>query len=307
MEFKDYYATLGVAASAPQDEIKRAYRRLARKFHPDVSKEPDAEARFKEVAEAHEALIDPERRAAYDLIAQRRAKGEASGPLPAGDPGFEFSGRGAQGDFSSFFDSLFGSGAAGGRGQGSDHHARIDIDLRDTYAGIKRTISLRMPTVDARGLATFQERELEVSIPKGIRSGQHLRLSGQGGKVANGPAGDLYLEIHIREDPVFRLDGRDVYFNLPVAPWEAVLGASVAVTTPAGAMQMNVPPGSPAGRKLRMKGKGLPGKEAGDLYAVLTVVAPPAITDEQKAAYLALAGTFADYHPRAGLETDTND
>ena len=331
MEFKDYYATLGIERTATQDEVKRAYRKLARKYHPDVSKEPDAEARFKEVAEAHEALIDAERRAAYDDIAQRQASGQAFEPPPGWDSGFEYSGRGDGGmpgrhphsggsarDFSDFFESLFGRGghngfdAAEGMGrrsadrgpvQGRDHHAKVSIELLDAYRGAQRTILLRVPAVDAAGQTTLQERQLEVSIPKGLREGQHLRLAGQGAAGHGGaPAGDLYLEIQILPHAVFRLDGGDIYFDLPVAPWEAALGATVTAPTPDGSVQLSVPAGSSQGRKLRLKGKGLPGNVPGDLYAVLTIALPPAASDSDRAAYAALAGVFAAYNPRATLE-----
>jgi curved DNA-binding protein len=339
MEFKDYYATLGVERTAKQDEIKRAYRKLARKYHPDVSKEPDSEARFKAVAEAHEALIDPERRAAYDDIAQRHASGQAFEPPPGWDSGFEYSGRGGYADggmpgrhqqgaggadeFSDFFESLFGRGGHSGfdgaegmgqrgasRGpvQGRDHHAKVAIELLDACRGAQRTISLRMPVVDATGQTTLQQRQLEVSIPKGVREGQHLRLAGQGAAGHGGaPAGDLYLEIQILPHPVFRLDGGDLYFDLPVAPWEAALGATVPAPTPDGSVQLSVPPGSSQGRKLRLKGKGLPGKVPGDLYAVLAIALPPSSSEPEKAAYSALAGAFATYNPRAALEALNHD
>ena len=319
MEFKDYYATLGIARSASQDEIKRAYRKLARKFHPDVSKEPNAESRFKEVAEAHEALIDPERRAAYDEIGQRHAGGEAFEPPPGWDSGFEFSGRGGgpgqQGqnpaDFSAFFESIFGragpaarsAAGANARAPGRDHHAKVMIDLEDSYRGARRTISLRVPVIDAHGHGVLHDRELEVNIPQGVREGQHLRLAGQGGPGLGGePAGDLYLEITLKPHPRFRVDGRDVYVDLPVSPWEAALGASVAAYTPAGEVQLTIPSGSTQGRKLRLKGRGLPGKQPGDLYAVLTLTLPPSDTAPAKAAYAALAAAFADYDPRAAQE-----
>ena len=329
MEFKDYYATLGVERTATQDEIKRAYRKLARKYHPDVSKEPDAEARFKQVAEAHEALIDVERRAAYDDIAQRHASGQPFEPPPGWDSGFEYSGKGPGGmpgrhargdagearDFSDFFESLFGRGglgasegmrrgrSGGGPVQGRDHHAKVAIGLLDAYQGAQRMIALRMPVVDAAGHATLHERQLEVHIPKGVREGQHLRLAGQGAAGHGGaPAGDLYLEIQFLPHPVFRLDGGDIHFDLPVAPWEAALGATVTAPTPDGSVQLNVPPGSSQGRKLRLKGKGLPGKVAGDLYAVLTIALPPSASEPEKAAYGALARAFASYNPRAALE-----
>lgn len=320
MEFKDYYATLGVTPSATQDEIKRAYRKLARKYHPDVSEEPEAEARFKEVAEAHEALIDPERRAAYDDIGKRHARGQPFEPPPGWDTGFEFSGRGdgargAAGDaeFSDFFESLFGRAGhgehlrpgseRGGRAHGSDHHAKILIDLEDSYHGARRTISLRVPMVDAQGRVVLQERQLEVNIPRGVREGQHLRLVGQGGAGSgNAPAGDLYLEIALRAHPRFRVDGRDVYVDLPVAPWEAVLGATVSAPTPVGQVQLNVPAGSSSGRKLRLKGRGLPGKQPGDLYAVLGIALPRADSAAAKQAYATLAKAFPGYDPRNAQE-----
>jgi curved DNA-binding protein len=319
MEFKDYYATLGLQPTATHEQIKRAYRKLARKFHPDVSKEPDAENRFKAVAEAHEALIDPERRAAYDDIAQRHARGQPFDPPPGWGGGFEFSGRGNQAgadpgepDFSEFFESIFGRGGSGpgpqhrsaGRAprQGGDHHARIGIDLGDAYSGARRTVNLRMPAVDGTGRSTVTERSLEVTIPAGVRSGQKLRLAGQGGGgQGGGPAGDLYLEIDILPHPVFRLDGRDVFFDLPLAPWEAALGATVTAPTPTGPVQLTIPPASAAGRQLRLRGKGLPGKVAGDLYAVLGITLPPVATPADTAAYQALASAFAGFVPRAVL------
>ena len=324
MEFKDYYATLGVARTASHDEIKRAYRKLARKYHPDVSKEPDAELRFKEVAEAHEALIDPERRAAYDDIGARHARGQPFEPPPGWDSGFEFSGRGGDGmagghhnnvgDFSNFFESLFGRAGGAGAGarrtaagampaQGVDHHAKVVIELQDAYQGAQRTISLRVPVVGADGRATLQDRQLEVHIPKGVRQGQHLRLAGQGAAGhAGAPPGDLYLEIQFKPDLLFRVDDRDVYTELPVSPWEAALGAEVTAPTPEGAVQLSIPPGSAQGRKLRLRGKGLPGKQPGDLYVVLSIVLPPSASEPAKEAYAAFARAFSDYNPRATQE-----
>jgi curved DNA-binding protein len=313
MEFKDYYATLGVDRSASAEEIKRAYRKLARKYHPDVSKEADAEARFKEVSEAHEVLSDPEKRAAYDEVGQRYQRGQEFQPPPGWDSGYEFSGRdfGAEGgmDFSDFFESLFGRAArhAGRRGPmqaaGGDHHAKILIDLEDAYRGARRTISLRVPVTDAQGGTTLRERQLDVNIPKGVREGQHLRLAGQGGPgFGGGPPGDLYLEIAFRPHPHFRVDSRDVYLDLPVTPWEAALGATVAAPTPDGRVQLAIPSGSASGRRLRLKGKGLPGHPPGDMYAVLNIVAPPATTDAAKDAYAALARAFPRFDPRGAWE-----
>jgi curved DNA-binding protein len=325
MEFKDYYQTLGVARDASADDIKGAFRKLARKYHPDVSKEPDAEARFKELNEANEVLKDPEKRTAYDAAAAQCARQQSAGsaaggaapgfqPPPGWDSGFEFSGRGdedpfAGADHSDFFEALFGRAARGARPgnarradatmPGQDHHAKVSIDLLDAYRGAQRSVSLRMPALDDEGRGVLRDRTLEIAIPKGIREGQHLRLAGQGGPgLGNALAGDLFLEIVFSPDPRFRVDGRDVYVDLPLAPWEAALGASVAAATPDGAVELTIPPGSAAGRKLRLKGKGLPGSPAGDLYVLLTIVLPPATDAKAKAAYEAFAAACA-FDPRA--------
>ncbi len=313
MEFKDYYAVLGVERTATEDEIKRAYKKLARKFHPDVSKEANAEARFKEVGEAYKVLKDPETRAAYDRVGNQWKPGQDFQPPPDWDAGFEFSGGdpgGANGgNFSDFFESLFG-GRAGhaqthrqnAHAQGQDHHAKVLIDLQDAYQGAQRSISLQMPMLDADGRLVTRERTLNVSIPKGVREGQHLRLAGQGEPaLGEGPAGNLYLEIAFRPHPHFRADGREVYFDLPISPWEAALGASVTAPTPAGPVQLSIPSGSAAGRKLRLKGKGIPGDPPGDLYAVLIIALPPADTEVAKDAYRAMQTAF-DFNPRAGME-----
>ena len=315
MEFKDYYAMLGVQRTAGADDIKRAYRKLARKYHPDVSKEPDAEARFKEVAEAYEALSDAEKRAAYDDVGNRYKRGQEFSPPPGWDSGFEFSGgdSGAGPDLShsDFFEALFGRQAAGARGPrgsprgaGGDHHAKVRIELLDAYRGAHRTVMLRLPQLDAQGHVTLAQRQLEVNIPKGIRDGQHLRLAGQGGAGrGGGPAGDLYLEIEFAPHPHFRVDGRDIYVELPVAPWEAALGAGVTLPTPDGSVELTVPPGASAGRKLRLKGKGLPSTPPGDLYAVLAIALPPAQTAAAQKAWGDLAQTFGDFNPRRALES----
>ena len=336
MKFKDYYQTLGVARAASPDDIKKAYRKLARKYHPDVSKEPDAEARFKELNEANEALKDPEKRAAYDQAGsqwerQRQGGGAEADfePPPGWDAGFEYSGRGDDPfdapDHSDFFEALFGrktggagAGAGGGAGAragarrpqmrmpGQDHHAKVLIDLQDAYRGAQRSVSLRMPALDAQGHGVMQERQLDVVIPKGIREGQHLRLAGQGGPgLGDAPAGDLFLEIAFNPHPVYRVDGRDVYFDLPVTPWEAALGANVSAPTPDGPVELTIAPGSAAGRKLRLKGRGVPasapGTPSGDLYAVLTIALPGADSDKAKAAYRTFADAF-QFNPRVHLE-----
>ena len=307
MKFKDYYETLGVARGATQDDVKHAYRKLARKFHPDVSKDPDAEARFKEIGEAYAVLKDPEKRAAYDQMGSQWKTGQDFEPPPGWDAGFEFSGAdlgaGLGGDYSDFFEALFGRHARGEQrahmhAQGQDHHAKVLIDLADAYHGARRGVSLRMPMVDANGRVTMQERTLDVSIPKGVRAGQHLRLAGQGGPGMGGaPPGDLYLEIAFRPDATFRADGRDVYLELPLAPWEAALGASIAVPTPEGPVQLTIPPGSAAGRQLRLKGRGIPGSPPGDLYVALAIALPPADSESARAAYRAMAKAF-DFNPR---------
>jgi curved DNA-binding protein len=313
VEFRDYYATLGVKRAATPDEIKRAYRRLARKYHPDVSKEPDAEARFKEVAEAHEVLSDPEKRAAYDDVGQRYGqRGEFRPPPDWDGGGFEFSrrdaGPGADREFSDFFESLFGHRARGGaeraapHARGGDRHARILVTLQEAYLGASKTVTLRMPVVDARGGVTLRERHLEIKIPAGVREGQHMRLRGQGDPGhGNLPPGDLYLEIGLQADPHFRVDGRDVYLDLPVAPWEAATGATIVAPTPDGSVELTVPAGSGPGRKLRLKGKGLPGDPPGDLYVLLVITAPPADSPAAVQAYAALAQAFATFNPRRHL------
>jgi curved DNA-binding protein len=321
MEYKDYYKILGVERGATQDEIKRAYRKQARSFHPDVNKEPDAEAKFKDAGEAYEVLKDPEKRAAYNELGANWKQGQEFRPPPNWDAGFEFSGGGyTQADasqFSDFFEQMFG-GMRGGRGgggfggggfgtnrefhaQGQDHHAKIEIDLADAFSGARRAITLRMPEVDAQGHVVVKDRTLNVTIPKGIREGQHIRLAGQGSPgMGKGPPGDLYLEVRFAPDPLYHLEGKDIYLDLPVAPWEAALGASVKVPTPAGPVMLKIPPNSTKGRTMRLKGRGLPGKPPGDMHAVLKIVLPPADTDEAKEVYKNMERELP-FDPRAGL------
>ena len=310
MEFKDYYQVLGVGKTAPVDEIKKAYRKLARKYHPDVSKEPDAEKRMKEVNEAYAVLSDPEKRAAYDQLGSGWQPGQDFQAPPGWDAGFEFSGDGAHGaqagDFSDFFASLFGR-AGGDRGardfrmRGGDHHARILIDLADAYHGATRTIALRAAKQDASGRVVTEERALNVQIPKGVKEGQHIRLAGQGSPgIGGAPAGNLYLEVQFSPDPHYRVEGRDVNETVPVAPWEAALGASIEVPTPSGNVQVKVPAGSQAGRKLRLKGRGIPGDPPGDLYLVLDVVLPSAESDKARQIYETMARELA-FNPRQKL------
>lgn len=312
MEFKDYYQILGVARDAAGDEIKRAYRKLARKYHPDVSKEPDAEARFKEAGEAYEVLKDPEKRAAYDQLGANWQAGQEFRPPPGWDQGFEFHGGGFPGGagFSDFFESLFGRGgfsgpdlgAGGGfHAHGEDTHAKVVIDLEDSYRGSVRSLTLKHTELGADGRPRIRERDLKVRIPKGVYQGQHIRIPGQGGPgVGKGEAGDLYLEVVFRPHALYSTQGRDVYLDLPVAPWEAALGAQVTVPTPDGPLTLKVPAGSSGGRRLRLKGRGIPGQPPGDLYAVLRIALPPADSDAARAAYRELEQA-QDFDPRAGM------
>jgi len=308
VEFKDYYKTLGVERAATADEIKKSYRKLARKYHPDVSKEPDAERHMQEVNEANDVLSDPEKRAAYDQLLDQHQAGHDFQPPPNWDEGFEFSngGVGGTGDYSDFFTSLFkrpGSGRHTGSFQmrGEDHHAKITIDLIDTYKGATRSVTLRAAQEDAQGRVVMKDRTLNVQIPKGIKEGQHIRLAGQGNPgFGGGGAGDLYLEVFFKSDSRHRIEGGDVYQTVAVAPWEAALGASIDVATYAGPMSVKVPAGSQNGRKLRLKGRGIPTNPAGDLYLVLEVVLPPADTDKARQLYETMARELA-FNPRQGM------
>jgi curved DNA-binding protein len=327
MEYRDYYKILGVARAATADEIKKSYRRLARKFHPDVSKEKDAEQKFKEVQEAYEVLKDPEKRAAYDQLGSEWKSGQQFRPPPDWGSGFEFRGgpgrrSGARGGtrteefeeaegFSDFFSSLFGNrgfGAGGGSPFGGstsraarDHHARVDIDLEEAYAGTTRTLELKRPDLKPDGTLDLKTHTVRVTIPSGVTDGQLIRLAGQGEQATGGGRpGDLYLEVHIRPHRLFQLEGRDVTLTLPIAPWEAALGATVTVPTLGGGVEMRIPANSQSGQKLRLRGRGLPGQTPGDQYAQLKVVMPPANSPETRALYEEMKQKLA-FNPRADL------
>jgi curved DNA-binding protein len=310
MQFRDYYQTLGVARDAAADDIKKAFRKLARKYHPDLSRDPGAEARMKEVNEAYAVLSDTEKRAAYDALARGHRPGEAFQPPPDWDAGFEFSGPGfgdaEAADFSDFFAEVFGRmgggraagfGRGGARfeGRGEDHHAKIVLDLEDAWRGATRQIDLRVPRLDAAGRAALERRTLDVQIPRGVREGQLIRLAGQGapghGRAA---AGDLLLEVHFRPHPRFRVSGRDLLVDLPVAPWEAALGSVVPVRLPDGsALRVRIPAGAQSGRQLVVRGKGIPGQPPGDLELTVRVVLPPADTPRARALYEQMARDLA--------------
>ena len=311
MDFKDYYATLGVARDASVEEIKKAFRKLARKYHPDVSKEKNAEARMKEVNEAYTVLSDPEKRAAYDQLGSSYQPGQEFRPPPDWYAGFEFSehgvGRGEAADFSDFFTELFGRMGGGTHRQergfharSEDHHAKVLLDLEDAFRGATRQISLRVPRVDERGRVVVETRTLNVQIPKGVREGQMIRLAGQGAPaMGGGKAGDLLLEVHFKPGSRFRADGRDLFLTLRVAPWEAALGAAIPVLLPdGGEIKVRIPEGAQSGRRLRVRGKGIPGDPPGDLLLDVQVVVPPASSARARELYETMARELA-FDPRA--------
>lgn len=328
MEYRDYYKVLGVARNANADDIKKSYRRLARKYHPDVSKEKDAEQKFKEVQEAYEVLKDPEKRAAYDQLGSEWKSGQQFRPPPDWGSGFEFRGGPRQGragaraggqrqeeafeeaeGFSDFFSSLFGGRGFGGGasfgGGGSraarDHHARVDIDLEEAFAGTTRTLELKRPELKSDGTLDLKTHTVRVTIPAGVTDGQLIRLAGQGEQApGGGKPGDLYLEVHIKPHPLYQLEGRDVTLTLPVAPWESALGGTVSVPTLGGPVEMRIPANSQSGQKMRLRGRGLPGSTPGDQYIQLKIVVPPATSAEARALYEEMRAKLS-FNPRADI------
>lgn len=318
MEFKDYYKILGVDKTATVDEIKKAYRKLARKYHPDVSKEANAAARMSEINEAQAVLSDPEKRAAYDALGSQYRGQRDFRPPPNWDAGFKFSDNGHDGNFSDFFEQFFGgharraggsAGTARGRRagpqamQGEDRRARIDLDLIDAIQGAERDLNLQSARFDTQGHAVPEERTLRVRIPKGVIEGQQIRLAGQGGPGRGGaPHGDLYLEVHFNPHPRYRAQGRDLYITLPITPWEAALGAQIEVPTLTGRVEVTVPAGWRKGRKLRLKGHGIPARGAsgtpGDLYLELELTLPPADSVKARELFATMARELP-YDPRA--------
>ncbi|MCS4295405.1 curved DNA-binding protein [Comamonas sp. BIGb0152] len=321
MDTKTYYDVLGVDKKASADDIKKAFRKLARKYHPDLSKEKDAQQRMAEVNEANAVLSDAEKRAEYDdmLNAPRGFSAGAGNPFrnaegfDSRDFQFRRQSMGGDADYSDFFREMFGDAAraqrhgsrsAGAQApiRGEDQHASIELDLMDSYQGTEKTLSLHGQSFNDDGSLRQQERQLQVKIPAGVREGQMIRLAGQGGPgYQGGAAGDLLLEVHFRPDKRWRAEGKDVYMPMAVTPWEAALGGSAEIHTPAGTLEVSIPAGWSAGRKLRVKGKGLPAATPGDLYLELQLHIPPATTDQERAAYQAFAKAFPQFQPRQGV------
>lgn len=324
MEFKDYYDILGVAADAEKADIKKAYRKLARKYHPDVSKEKDAERKFKEVSEAYEVLGNDERRGEYDQLKKYGRKGESFTPPPgwtgregrAGADGFEFSDGG---DFSEFFANIFGGGGFGqgahtrsSRGfdssedfyssRGQDVEIDMPVFLEDTLKDEQKTIQFNLPKYDGSGRVQQVKKTLKVKIPKGVADGERIRLKAQGSPgFGKGDAGDLYLRIKLVPHPLYDVVGHDLHLALPIAPWEAALGARITVPTLSGKISLTVAPDSQTGQRLRIKGKGLPGKTGqGDLYVILKVVMPDKIDAKARALWEQLKDN-TEFDPREEL------
>lgn len=309
MKFKDYYASLGLLRGASEADIKKAYRKLAHKYHPDVSKEAGAEARFKEIAEAYQTLKDPEKRAAYDRLGAH-APGEDFRPPPDWGQAYAGPEESLEGlDLADLFASL-GAGRSRGSPQGAklafpgaDYELRTGISIEQVFGGALLELNVSMPDHDAAGRMVRVPRALNVRVPKGVTDGQRLRLPGMGGRGFNGGrAGDLYLTVTFQPHRLYRADGHDLYLELPLAPWEAALGASVAIPTPGGTVQMKIPTDTVAGKSLRLAGRGLPRPHgvAGDLYAVIRVVMPPTLTARERELLKEL-GAASAFEPRAAL------
>lgn len=306
MQYKDYYQILGVKRDSALADIKKAFRKLARKYHPDVSKEPDAETRMKELNEAYAVLSDPEKRAAYDQLGGDFRPGQEFHPPPNWDAGFEFSNAEAA-DFGDFFTQLFGRMGAAPEGafhsrsrnsKGEDHHAKVLLELGDAFLGATRQISLRVPRIDASGHVVLDTRTLNVKIPKGVYEGQIIRLTGQGGPgISTGKPGDLLLEVHFNPHPNLRVDGSNLYMNLPLTPWEASLGALVPVTLFENVIKVRIPEGTQSGQQLRVRGKGIPCATPGDLLLNIQVVLPEAKTPRARELYETMARDLA-FDPR---------
>jgi curved DNA-binding protein len=306
VNYKDYYKIMGVDKTASQDEIKTSYRKLARKFHPDVSKEKNAETRFKDINEAYEVLRDKEKRAAYDQLGSNWKAGQSGfTPSPSWQNQYHqgHANTGEQGDYSDFFESLFGGGFGGdqphSRGrqsmQGQDSNAKILIDLQDAYTGATRNFTLPDQVVNQHGRMQNKDRTLKVSIPKGIKPGQKIRLQKQGQAGAGGAKnGDLYLEIGFNPNPLYVIEGADITTELMISPWQAALGEKVKVPTPSGAIDLTLPKLISSGSKMRLKGRGLPSKIAGDFFVKLKIVFPKSLSAEEERLYQSLKALAAN-------------
>lgn len=333
MKYKDYYKTLGLERGASQDDIKKAYRRLARKYHPDVSKEKNAEERFKEIGEAYEVLKDPEKRAAYDQLGQHRPgeefrpppdwgeqyRGRAGGGFNAGEGvagfgGFGTGGGGAEFDMSDLFEQLFGGGRGareGGRARGAnfsapgqDYEVVVHLTLEEAYRGTEVNLNLTVPEYDERGAMKRVPKNITVRIPKGVTDGQKLRVPGKGGPGMNGgPPGALYLDIVLRPHPLFKPSGHDLYLEVPIAPWEAALGAAIEVPALEGRVRLKIAPGARAGQRLRLAGKGLPKQDGGygDMYAILQIVTPTVLSPREKELFEEMQ-RISTFNPRGHFE-----
>lgn len=314
MKYKDYYTILGLERSASADEIKKAYRKLARKYHPDVSKESNAEEQFKEVQEAYEVLKDPEKRKAYDQLGSHRP-GQEFRPPPEWEQQF----AGARGGFSQYGDIDFGDlfaelfvgrpGPRRGRGAsfaapGQDYEVSVQLSLEEASRGTEVNLELSVPEYGADGSLRRVPKAVQVRVPKGVTDGQRMRVPGKGGPGVNGGRnGDLYLNISLRSHPMFKPSGHDLYLELPVTPWEAALGTTVEVPTLDGKVRLKIASASRAGQKLRLAGRGLPQPSggAGDLYAVLQIVTPPVISEREKALFEELA-RVSQFDPRSHFD-----
>lgn len=312
MEYKDYYKIMGLPRTAAPEEIKRAYRRLARQYHPDVSKEPGAEERFKKIGEAYEVLKDPEKRAAYDQLGSGWKSGEEFRPPPEWEQRYwadsSASSTADFADLGEFLKSIFGgdpfsrTAHTATRRPGESQYAKLVVSLEDSYGGATRTITLQVSELGHQGHVVSRTRSLRVKIPKGVLQGQQIRLPGQGSPgIGGGDPGDLYLEVVFQPHPLYRAEGKDIYMELPVAPWEAALGTEISVPTLGGEVRVKIPSGSQAGSRLRLKGRGLPGKPAGDQYVVLQVILPKPETEAARKAYRHLAEAMP-FNPRQKLE-----
>lgn len=323
MEYKDYYKILGVGKKASAVEIKKEYRKLARKYHPDVNKASDAEKKFKEVGEAYEVLKDPEKRKSYDQYGadwktgkeqqqhQQQYRQQQQQYQDAGfgsGGGFDFGGGfGGSGDYSDFFESMFGGAQRRGgsarhtvRQKGEDINASITIPLEDAFLGTSRKISFDTPTVSPDGQHENKRVSLNVKIPKGIRNEQKIRLAGQGAPGHNGgEPGDMYIKVGFEKHGIFEVNGADIFINLPLAPWEAALGAQVNVPTPTGNIKLKIPEGSAQGKKLRLKGKGIPSKKPGDLFVIINIILPPANDEKARKVYEEMKDL--NFNPRANF------